>query len=124
MKENVRKQWRIHLCFGRLRLEEYSEWSNSASVGVLAKPKSNPPRASVPSVHSVKSNSTDSTSASSDSSQRDSSCRRPNLGLFVNSLTVPRAERSCAGTDAPPTRRGINPTPGWRNHLLGQQEER
>ncbi|XP_040006974.1 adhesion G-protein coupled receptor G4 [Xiphias gladius] len=24
MKENVRKQWRIHLCFGRFRLEEYS----------------------------------------------------------------------------------------------------
>uniref|UniRef100_A0A3B3VUD8 Adhesion G-protein coupled receptor G2-like n=1 Tax=Poecilia latipinna TaxID=48699 RepID=A0A3B3VUD8_9TELE len=55
MKENVRKQWRIHLCFGRFRLEEHS------------------------SVRSVKSNSTDSTSASSDSSQRDSPCRRPNL---------------------------------------------
>uniref|UniRef100_A0A3Q2PBW2 Adhesion G-protein coupled receptor G2-like n=1 Tax=Fundulus heteroclitus TaxID=8078 RepID=A0A3Q2PBW2_FUNHE len=55
MKENVRKQWRIYLCFGRFRLEEHS------------------------SVRSVKSNSTDSTSASSDSSQRDSSCRRPNL---------------------------------------------
>lgn len=24
MKENVRKQWRIHLCLGRFRLEEYS----------------------------------------------------------------------------------------------------
>ncbi|XP_076025220.1 adhesion G-protein coupled receptor G4 [Genypterus blacodes] len=24
MKENVRKQWRIHLCFGRFRLEEHS----------------------------------------------------------------------------------------------------
>lgn len=24
MKENVRKQWRIHLCFGRFRLDEYS----------------------------------------------------------------------------------------------------
>ncbi|XP_044077831.1 adhesion G-protein coupled receptor G4 isoform X2 [Siniperca chuatsi] len=80
MKENVRKQWRIHLCFGRFRLEEYSEWSNSASVGITAKPRSNPPRASVPSVHSVKSSSTNSTSASSDSSQRDSSCKRPNLG--------------------------------------------
>ena len=136
MKENVRKQWRIHLCFGRFRLEECSgttathsvmqhhqpvaasdqltgtirrfsfhsavllgstcegnsefdlcylhfchpEWSHSASAGVVAKPKSNPLRASEPSAHSVKSSSTESTSASSDSSQRDSSCKRPNLG--------------------------------------------
>uniref|UniRef100_A0A3P8THV7 Adhesion G protein-coupled receptor G4b n=1 Tax=Amphiprion percula TaxID=161767 RepID=A0A3P8THV7_AMPPE len=81
MKENVRKQWRIHLCFGRFRLEEHS-WSNSASVGVLAKPRPNPPRASVPSVpsvRSVKSSSTNSTSASSDSSQRESAFKRPNL---------------------------------------------
>uniref|UniRef100_A0A3B5QFU2 Adhesion G protein-coupled receptor G4b n=1 Tax=Xiphophorus maculatus TaxID=8083 RepID=A0A3B5QFU2_XIPMA len=93
MKENVRKQWRIHLCFGRFRLEEHSGtntqhntlvmvlfWSNSASVRVLAKPKEKFLRAAIPSVRSVKSNSTNSTSASSDSSQRDSSCRRPNLG--------------------------------------------
>ncbi|KAM4546237.1 adhesion G-protein coupled receptor G4 isoform 2-T2 [Fundulus diaphanus] len=86
MKENVRKQWRIYLCFGRFRLEEHSEWSNSASVGVLAKPREKFLRAAIPSVRSVKSNSTDSTSASSDSSQRDSSCRRPNLDLFVTSL--------------------------------------
>ncbi|XP_034746737.1 adhesion G-protein coupled receptor G4-like [Etheostoma cragini] len=124
MKENVRKQWRIHLCVGRFRLEEYSEWSNSASVGVMAKPKSNPPRAPVPSVCSVKSNSTDSTSASSDSSQRDSSCKRPNLGLFVNSLALPRAQRNPSGARAPPSQRGMNPTPGWRNHLLGQKEQR
>uniref|UniRef100_A0A3Q3E7V8 Adhesion G protein-coupled receptor G4b n=1 Tax=Labrus bergylta TaxID=56723 RepID=A0A3Q3E7V8_9LABR len=78
MKENVRRQWRIHLCFGRFRLEEHS-WSNSASVGVMAKPRSDPPRASVPSVRSVKSSSTDSTSASSGSSQRELSCKRPNL---------------------------------------------
>uniref|UniRef100_UPI0037E99C34 adhesion G-protein coupled receptor G6 n=1 Tax=Semicossyphus pulcher TaxID=241346 RepID=UPI0037E99C34 len=123
MKENVRRQWRIHLCFGRFRLEEHSEWSNSASVGVVAKPKSNPPRASVPSVRSVKSSSTDSTSASSDSSQRESSCKRPNLGFFVNSLAIPRAQRSPSGTGAAPHQRGMNPTPGWRNHLL-QQEQR
>ncbi|KAK2823054.1 hypothetical protein Q7C36_019654 [Tachysurus vachellii] len=24
MKENVRKQWRVHLCFGRFKLQEYS----------------------------------------------------------------------------------------------------
>ncbi|KAK9536428.1 hypothetical protein VZT92_006206 [Zoarces viviparus] len=121
MKENVRKQWRIHLCFGRFRLEEYSEWSNSGSVGVAAKPKSNPPRAPVPSVCSVKSSSTESTSASSDSSQRNSSCKRPDLGLFVNSLALPRAQRSTSGPEALPSQRGVNPTPGWKNHLLGQQ---
>ncbi|XP_070700181.1 adhesion G-protein coupled receptor G4-like [Pempheris klunzingeri] len=124
MKENVRKQWRIHLCFGRFRLEEYSEWSNSASVGVVAKSRLNPPRASVPSVDSVKSSSTNSTSASSDSSQRDSSCKRPNLGLFANSLVLPRAQRAPSGTGALPSQRGVNMTPGWRNHLLDQQEQR
>ncbi|XP_056254325.1 adhesion G-protein coupled receptor G4 isoform X2 [Seriola aureovittata] len=124
MKENVRKQWRIHLCFGRFRLEEYSEWSNSASAGVVAKPRLNPLRASVPSVHSVKSSSTESTSASSDSSQRDSSCKRPNLGLFVNSLALPRAQRSPSGTRAVPSQRGMNQASGRRNHLLDQQEQR
>uniref|UniRef100_A0A3B4GCH3 Adhesion G protein-coupled receptor G4b n=1 Tax=Pundamilia nyererei TaxID=303518 RepID=A0A3B4GCH3_9CICH len=78
MKENVRKQWRIHLCFGRFRLEEHS-WSNSASIGAQAKPKTNPPGAIRPSVGSTKSSSTDSTSASSNYSQRDSSCKRPDL---------------------------------------------
>ncbi|XP_054907233.1 adhesion G-protein coupled receptor G4 [Poeciliopsis prolifica] len=104
MKENVRTQWRIYLCFGRFRLEEHSEWSNSASVRVHAKPKEKFLRAAIPSVRSVKSNSTDSTSASSDSSQRDSFCRRPNLDLFVNSLVLPRAQ-----TGAPES---LNPTSG------------
>ncbi|XP_053298039.1 adhesion G-protein coupled receptor G2 [Pleuronectes platessa] len=124
MKENVRKQWRIHLCFGRFRLEECSEWSHSASAGVMAKPDSDPPRASVPSVHSVKSSSTESTSASSDSSQRDSSCKRPNLGLFVNSPILPRAQRSPARPGGPAAQREMNPTPGWRSHLLDQREQR
>ncbi|XP_038556127.1 adhesion G-protein coupled receptor G2 isoform X2 [Micropterus salmoides] len=33
MKENVRKQWRIHLCCGRFRLSNYSDWSRSVTVG-------------------------------------------------------------------------------------------
>ncbi|XP_068187778.1 adhesion G-protein coupled receptor G4-like [Antennarius striatus] len=121
MKENVRKEWRIHLCFGRFRMEENSEWSNSASTGVVVKPKAKPPRSSVPSVRSVKSSSTDSTSASSDSSQRNSSCERPNLDLLVNCVVLPRAQRSTPGTGALPSHRGLNPTPGWRDHLLSQQ---
>lgn len=35
MKENVRKQWRIHLCFGRFRLEEHSGTSATNSVMLL-----------------------------------------------------------------------------------------
>ncbi|XP_039888071.1 adhesion G-protein coupled receptor G2-like [Simochromis diagramma] len=118
MKENVRKQWRIHLCFGRFRLEEHSEWSNSASIGAQAKPKTNPPGAIRPSVGSTKSSSTDSTSASSNYSQRDSSCKRPDLGLFMNSLALPQPQRSPLGPGGPPSCRGVSPTPGWRNHVL------
>ncbi|XP_042348822.1 adhesion G-protein coupled receptor G6 [Plectropomus leopardus] len=33
MKDNVRKQWRIHLCCGRFRLSDYSDWSRSVTVG-------------------------------------------------------------------------------------------
>uniref|UniRef100_A0A667WS74 Adhesion G protein-coupled receptor G4b n=1 Tax=Myripristis murdjan TaxID=586833 RepID=A0A667WS74_9TELE len=33
MKENVRKQWRIHLCCGRFRLSDYSDWSRSVTLG-------------------------------------------------------------------------------------------
>ncbi|XP_035802538.2 adhesion G-protein coupled receptor G4 isoform X2 [Amphiprion ocellaris] len=40
MKENVRKQWRIHLCCGRFRLSDYSDWSRSMTVGGRSK-KSN-----------------------------------------------------------------------------------
>ncbi|XP_074528571.1 adhesion G-protein coupled receptor G4 [Halichoeres trimaculatus] len=124
MKENVRRQWRIHLCFGRFRLEEHSEWSNSASVGVMPKPRANPPRTSVPSVRSVKSSSTDSTSASSDSSRRELSCKRPDLGFFVNSLALPRAQVNPSGTGALPNQRGIHPAPGWRSQLLSEQGQR
>nr|XP_046228020.1 adhesion G-protein coupled receptor G2 isoform X2 [Scatophagus argus] len=31
VKENVRRQWRTHLCCGRLRLAENSEWSRTAT---------------------------------------------------------------------------------------------
>ncbi|XP_060904380.1 adhesion G-protein coupled receptor G4 isoform X2 [Labrus mixtus] len=33
MKENVRKQWRIHLCCGRFRPNNDSDWSRSATAG-------------------------------------------------------------------------------------------
>ncbi|XP_037531675.1 adhesion G-protein coupled receptor G6-like [Nematolebias whitei] len=32
MKENVRKQWRIHLCCGRFRFTDNSDWSRSVTV--------------------------------------------------------------------------------------------
>ncbi|XP_055015445.1 adhesion G-protein coupled receptor G2-like [Boleophthalmus pectinirostris] len=31
MKDNVRKQWRIHLCCGRFRLSNYSDWTQSVT---------------------------------------------------------------------------------------------
>ncbi|XP_055082757.1 adhesion G-protein coupled receptor G2 [Periophthalmus magnuspinnatus] len=121
MKENVRKQWRIHLCFGRFRLEENSEWSATASYGHMAKPKLPVSQARAPSVRSIKSSSTESTSASSDSSQRESvsSSKRPNLGLLVNGLVIPRAQ--CTSISPAPRSHGsLKPTPGWTNHLLTQ----
>ncbi|XP_067375708.1 adhesion G-protein coupled receptor G6 isoform X2 [Channa argus] len=33
MKENVRKQWRVHLCCGRFKLSDYSDWSRSVTLG-------------------------------------------------------------------------------------------
>ncbi|KAE8285729.1 Adhesion G-protein coupled receptor G4 [Larimichthys crocea] len=33
MKENVRKQWRIHLCCGRFKLSDYSDWSRTMTGG-------------------------------------------------------------------------------------------
>ncbi|XP_031427170.1 adhesion G-protein coupled receptor G6-like [Clupea harengus] len=95
MKENVRKQWRVHLCFGRFRLQEYSEWSQTATVPAKTKPSQTVKFPSVKSVRSNKSSTTESTSASSDSSQREVSIRRPNLGLLcLNGLALPRAQPS------------------------------
>ncbi|KAM9356679.1 adhesion G-protein coupled receptor G6 [Symphorus nematophorus] len=39
MKENVRKQWKIHLCCGRFRLSDYSDWSRTLTVGGGGKKK-------------------------------------------------------------------------------------
>ncbi|XP_071314384.1 adhesion G-protein coupled receptor G6 [Trachinotus anak] len=39
MKENVRKQWRIHLCCGRFRLSDHSDWSRSVTAGGRCKKK-------------------------------------------------------------------------------------
>ncbi|XP_054648784.1 adhesion G-protein coupled receptor G6 isoform X2 [Dunckerocampus dactyliophorus] len=33
MKENVRKQWRMHVCCGALRLSEHSDWSRTMMPG-------------------------------------------------------------------------------------------
>lgn len=69
LKENVRKQWRIHLCCGRFRLNEYSDWSRSGTNGrSRANQAARSP--SVKSVKSHKSNSTSSTSNGSDSGRK------------------------------------------------------
>ncbi|KAL0993915.1 hypothetical protein UPYG_G00115510 [Umbra pygmaea] len=118
MKENVRKQWRIHLCFGRFRLQEYSEWSQTGTFG--AKHKSNPP-IRLPSVRSIKSSSTDSTSASSNSSQRQVSIRRPSLDcVYKKSLAIPRVQ--LISNHLPPKRRFFPEEETWpdRSHQRHQ----
>ncbi|XP_077362082.1 adhesion G-protein coupled receptor G4 [Festucalex cinctus] len=95
MKENVRRQWRLHLCFGKFRPEENSDWSHTATA--VAKAGSHPLNAGVPSLRSVESNSTESTSASSESGRGASSYKRPDLGVLVQSLVFPRAQSSYPG---------------------------
>ncbi|KAK9968314.1 hypothetical protein ABG768_002645 [Culter alburnus] len=120
MKENVRKQWRIHLCCGAFKLQEYSEWSQTATV--VPKHKPNPPNTLpfMASVRSIKSNSTQSSTVSSESSQRQVTITRPDLGfLYENSLVIPRARTglSFLPRDASPaTASGIEfPSKPWKN---------
>uniref|UniRef100_H3B957 Adhesion G protein-coupled receptor G4b n=1 Tax=Latimeria chalumnae TaxID=7897 RepID=H3B957_LATCH len=68
MKENVQKQWRIHLCCGSFRLNEYTDWSRSGT-NARSNLKSIDQKSSVHSIKSTKSNSTNSTSNSSASGQ-------------------------------------------------------
>ncbi|TRY89602.1 hypothetical protein DNTS_017781, partial [Danionella cerebrum] len=67
LKENVRKQWRMYLCCGSLRLAENSEWSRTATQSHNTKKTSimtanlsnsgslSPPRSSVSSDNSLQS---------------------------------------------------------------------
>ncbi|XP_066570729.1 adhesion G-protein coupled receptor G2 [Amia ocellicauda] len=90
MKENVRKQWRIHLCCGRFRLNEHSDWSRSGTIG-KSRVKQLVHTPSVKSAKSDNSNSTSSTSNESDSGRQLVS----SLGLvYKNNLAVPRAHIS------------------------------
>ncbi|XP_019719701.1 adhesion G-protein coupled receptor G2 isoform X2 [Hippocampus comes] len=112
LKENVRRQWRVHLCLGKFRLEDHSEWSHTASVATVAKPSPCQLNAGMPSVRSVESSSTVSTSASSGSNQRGSSCKRPDLGLFVKSLVFPPCPVNLSGDSAEAPHEGSDP-PTW-----------
>ncbi|XP_076876932.1 adhesion G-protein coupled receptor G2 [Brachyhypopomus gauderio] len=94
MKDNVRKQWRVHLCLGRFKLQEDSDCSHTSPV--ITKPKANqfPTIPMVASVRSNKSNSTQTSSASSDCSQCQVSLNNPNLGLvYQQGLVLPRAQQ-------------------------------
>eukprot|EP00062_Callorhinchus_milii_P001014 gi/632935679/ref/XP_007890887.1/ PREDICTED: probable G-protein coupled receptor 112 [Callorhinchus milii] len=64
MKENVRKQWRMHLCCGRFKLNENSEWSRT---GTNAKLRHLGKSSLAHSNQSSKSNSTTSSSNVSNS---------------------------------------------------------
>ncbi|XP_043348060.1 adhesion G-protein coupled receptor G6-like [Dermochelys coriacea] len=69
MKETVRKQCRVHFCWGRFRLNNYSDWSR-AGISVGYKPRNLEHKLSLHSLKatkSLKSNATSSTSNGSDS---------------------------------------------------------
>lgn len=72
VKENVRKQWRIHLCCGNLRLVENSDWSHTATQRTK-KSTVNGVASSFRSVKSSKSNKSSSSFLFSDSSGSDRS---------------------------------------------------
>ncbi|CAL8265789.1 unnamed protein product [Merluccius merluccius] len=95
MKENVRKQWRIHLYLGCLRLEDYSEWSHTASVGAVGGSNPSPLVPLHQSLRSIKSSASDSTSSTT-TGQSNPSIRRPNLALLVNALALPRGGTGCS----------------------------
>ncbi|XP_075429334.1 adhesion G-protein coupled receptor G4 isoform X2 [Ascaphus truei] len=90
MKENVRKQWRMHLCCGRFRLDNCSDWSRLSNLE--AKQKSQVHKLPSQSFHSARSNTTESTSNSSSTS--GSSRNGPpdrnsgNGGIFMRSASV------------------------------------
>ncbi|XP_052422593.1 adhesion G-protein coupled receptor G4 isoform X1 [Carassius gibelio] len=120
MKENVRKQWRIHLCCGAFKLQECSEWSQTATV--VPKHKPNPPNTFpfMASVRSIKSNSTQSSTVSLESSQNQMTITRPDLGfVYENSLVIPRARAGLMVLPyetSPATASGLEfPSRPWKN---------
>ncbi|KAJ8407194.1 hypothetical protein AAFF_G00288700 [Aldrovandia affinis] len=89
LKENVRKQWRVHLCCGHFRLIEYSDWSRSMTVVGRSKRNQMGHR---PSVKSDDSNDTRRTSSSSHSGLRQAGNFRSSLDLVYEDAVVhPRA---------------------------------
>ncbi|MCJ8742421.1 hypothetical protein PDJAM_G00081750 [Pangasius djambal] len=72
VKENVRRQWRIHLCCGKLRLVENSDWSHTATQRTK-KSTVNRIASSFRSVKSSKSNNSSNSFLVSDNSGSDRS---------------------------------------------------
>ncbi|XP_040907220.1 adhesion G-protein coupled receptor G2 isoform X2 [Toxotes jaculatrix] len=66
VKENVRRQWRIYLCCGRMRLAENSEWSRTATQKTVKK-------SSVTRLTSLQSSKSNNSSSSSSFLVSDSS---------------------------------------------------
>ncbi|MGH0172640.1 UNVERIFIED_CONTAM: hypothetical protein FKN15_063566 [Acipenser sinensis] len=123
LKENVRKQWRIHLCCGRFRLNEYSDWSRSGTNGrSRANQAARSP--SVKSVKSHKSNSTSSTSNGSDSGRKLISTVGSHLDLVYEN---PLAASSTSSSPSFPSVFRVQTNglevhcqqPSWKNCLNG-----
>ncbi|KAJ8266939.1 hypothetical protein GJAV_G00136400 [Gymnothorax javanicus] len=92
LKENVRKQWRAHLCCGALKLKEHSDWSQTATFGVKSRVNH---LIRTPSVKSARSDHSNSTSHSSVSAQRLISTRRSDPDPFYSTA----AGRDVSHTD-------------------------
>ncbi|KAM4696128.1 adhesion G-protein coupled receptor G4 [Rhinophrynus dorsalis] len=90
MKENVRKQWRMHLCCGRFRLDNCSDWSKLSNGE--AKQNSRIRTSPSDSFQSTRSNTTASTSNSSSlsgfSREGYSGNSLGNGGIFMSSTPM------------------------------------
>ncbi|KAK3521935.1 hypothetical protein QTP70_020044, partial [Hemibagrus guttatus] len=88
VKENVRRQWRIHLCCGNLRLVDNSDWSHTATQRTK-KSTINRLASSFRSVKSSKSNNSSSSFLVSDISGSD---RSMGIGNPLDDRTITEQE--------------------------------
>ncbi|XP_040006723.1 adhesion G-protein coupled receptor G2 isoform X2 [Xiphias gladius] len=90
VKDNVRRQWRIYLCCGRMRLAENSEWSCTATQKTVK--KSSVTR--LTSLHSSKSSQSNNSSSSSTFLVGDSSEQ-------INGISSPFDDRAITADEDP-----------------------
>ncbi|XP_050934482.1 adhesion G-protein coupled receptor G2 isoform X2 [Lates calcarifer] len=90
VKENVRRQWRVYLCCGRMRLAENSEWSRTATQKTVK--KSSVTR--LTSLHSSKSSQSNNSSGST-------SCLVSDSSEQINGISSPFEDRTITADEDP-----------------------